>query len=249
MEINTDTNDPTKDIKLKVDPNGATTLTILHGDAPEPLPLQLPKKLEISGTLDGPSDWLLNRISIIPKEKTHVTFNNVKGTIVLMVNEDMDVYQKITGSLQLNPEFTKLGINEDKIYSLRTLREALKFLGRYFTSKDVHRTLLANFTNFTAKIDKEISQSNDFKGNAANSVTTSLKSEIPLDFKLNMPVIMGYPDMSFDVEVCIDATGGDIKIWLESVEIDENIKSKTADIMAEKRKIFTDSGIVIITTA
>lgn len=234
-----------KDIRLNVTAENGAVITVLTGAAP--LPPELPKKVQIAGTLDAPADFYALRFKEAIPFDTRVEFNYAAGTILLIVGENMATNTTVEGSIRYNEEFNELGINGNKIYSLKTLREVLKFKGRYFESKEKHRELISNLVNFSAKIERDFSNSNDFKGNAATQVVTKLQTEIPLNFKIKMPVLLGYPDFEIEVDVQVDATTGDLKLWLESVDIDTTIKTTIADIMEKKKEVFKDK-IVIITT-
>lgn len=155
--------------------------------------------------------------------------------------------KKIKGTLKLFKEFEDLGINTTKTYTLTSLRELLKFKGAFFKNKDEYRTIIGNLVNFSAKIEKEFSNSNDFKGNAAQQTVTKMKTDIPLNFKLNMPVLLGYPNMEFDVDVCVDATSGDLKLWLECIDLKNDLDARITEIIDDQKKSFTEELVVIVT--
>lgn len=231
-----------EEIKLNITTEQKEVI-IRTGDA---TPIEMPKSVKLTGTLDAPYEFFEKRKKTINIDNAHVEVDYQKQSIKLVIDENMPTNKEILGTLQLFDEFKQLGINTTKTYSITSLREILKFKGAFFKSKDEYRTIIGNLVNFSAKIEKEFNNSNDFKGNAAQQTVTKMKTDIPLNFKLNMPVLLGYPNMEFEVDVCVDATSGDLKLWLECIELKNDLDAKIVEII-DKQQLNFASELVVIT--
>ena len=115
---------------------GQNTLTILTGDAPEQLDVLAPVKVDLTGTIEAPLNWLEKRVGDIDQHKAHVVVNRDKLQIMLVINED-DAYTngKIVGELKYSEIFLKLGINSDKQWQPEVLSRFLKLNRSLFLDK------------------------------------------------------------------------------------------------------------------
>lgn len=207
----------------------------------------VPSKVVISGTLETPFEYYSKRKSnTIPKEYTHLKVNYEQKSLGLVVDEHKTNGVEVTGTAKLFKDFQSLGINTNNTYTLAELHEKLKFVGCYFKDREAHAKIIGNLVNYKARVETEFSNANDFKGNTATSKATNLKSEIPLDFTLNMPVILGQPNKEIKVEVCIDASSGSIKLWLECISLKSELDKIVSDLLQSEVDKFQNE-IVIVT--
>lgn len=80
--------------------------------AQESLPTKEPVKVNISGVISTPFDWLEKRIDLVDQKRANVLVNRESMTITLTVNED-DEYTKgvLKGTVELSEVFKKFNIN------------------------------------------------------------------------------------------------------------------------------------------
>ena len=93
-------------------PEGQNALTILQGEAPAQLDQQAPVKIDISGVIYAPLNFLDKRVKDIDQHKAHILVCRDKLQILLVINED-DAYTrgKVLGQLSFSNIFMKIGIN------------------------------------------------------------------------------------------------------------------------------------------
>lgn len=232
-----------ENVKLNITTDKDTTVTILTGKAE---PVIYPLKVAIKGSIDAPAEYFLKRKEIIDANNSRVEVNTHQKVITLIIGENKDNGITVTGKAEYDKDFLELGINSTKTYSLLELAKVLKFKGCYFKDREQHENLLTNLMNFKIRVEKDFENSNDFKGTAANSKATKIKHDIPLDFKLVMPVILGQPKIEIDVEVCIDASNGSVELWLESIKLKNEIDTIVAELLDKEVGRF-DNELVVIT--
>lgn len=204
-----------------------------------------PLKVNINGTIESPSEYYIKRKEDIAKNNSHLEVNHSDKTIKMVIGENIENNIIIVGTAKIHKDFLELGINSEKTYSLASLAKAIKFKGVYFKDRDAHEKLITNLLNFTVKVEQEFKNANDFKGSAANSKATEIKHAIPLDFVLNMPIILGQQAKEFPVEVCMDASNGSVELWLESVSLKSEMDKIVADLLESEIKKFNDELVVI----
>ena len=69
-------------------PEGQNTLTLMQGVAPKQLDHLAPVKIDISGTIEAPLEFLKKRISDIDQHKAHIIVCRDNLSIVLVINEN-----------------------------------------------------------------------------------------------------------------------------------------------------------------
>lgn len=230
-----------EEVKLNITTEN-DTVTILTGEAEK---IVKPLKVEIEGTIDAASEYYLKRKENIIPSNSRLEVDRANRSIKLIVGENFSNNIVVIAKAKFNNDFLDFTINQKKQYSVSELRDVLKHKGIYFIDRDTHLKVIGNLVNYNAKITTEFSQSNDFKGNAATSKATQLKSEFPLDFKLRIPVLLGQPAIDIDVEVCIDALSGTVKMWLESVNLKEQVDAIINNLIDSEIAKFKNELVVI----
>ncbi len=214
-------------VNLTVDGNEIIFRT---GDAPV---LKEPQRINISGDINAPASFVEKRKTEIKKLEAHVLVNREKFNIQLILDEKSHYSGIVIGTLELFSELAKLKINEEKTYSPHELYRALKFFGVYFKNREQHEALCAKLTKFTSRIETDFTNSNDWKGNIAHQKLTKIHTDLDLTFTLSSPIFKGGENVTFEVDICLDAKDGGVICWLESVDLHEQ-KSKTAEDALDK---------------
>lgn len=235
-----------KELKISVS-DGVKELVIRQGDA-EKLYNPEPVKIDITGTIDSPQQYLKVNEERIKKEDAIVRYSEQKGTIVLEVNPQYKYAPKISGKLVDNTDLAELKINGSEQFELHNLRNKLKFMGSFFPSREAHAAKMASLEKIRVRVEKEFENDNDNKGNQGASVNikTQIENGLTEDFYLVAPVFVGGEPMKFKVEVCLDASGGRVTAWLESSELKDIRKTLMKELLKDEREFFENKGYVVI---
>ena len=229
---------------------GQNEVIIRHGEAAPDVPFRTPVK--VSGTLDvpkvhltNPSKWLTNKLfpEDISKENrdstlqySHVEVNRESGSIKYTEDAGMPWASEFTGTLSLDPRFEKFGINSGKSYTTLELSNFIKMNRTFFETKDKAMLLVSDLRKFKAKVDKEVENQADDRGNRRILLAQAVESNIPESFKLTIPIFQGYPAQTLEIEISIDP--GDLSCSLISPEASDYIEeTKDALIDVELEEI------------
>ncbi|HEY1055998.1 MAG TPA: hypothetical protein VGE24_12710 [Emticicia sp.] len=233
--------------------NPTTDIVIRTGAA---LPVKEPIALRLSGDINTPkefyqkriSSWGMNSLDAYNSKQTSLTINKKEGKITLVFNEQDPYYGQVEGKLTLNPLFGKLKVNEDSFqgFTPAELAKILRMNRQYFHDLDFFNNLVKNLQNFNAKFDTEITESNDKRGNIANSVIKKLVSEHNYNFALTLPVYECLENTTVPIEVDI-TYGGDssIRCQLISVELVELQESIKKGIFDQYTVLFKDFPVIL----
>lgn len=238
----------TKEIKVSVE-QGVKELVIRQGEA-EPV-VKFREPVKISGNLSVVASYLKNPPQWFktpgeggdaPLNFSSLSVSRDKGRLILVVDEGMHWESKYIGELAFDKAFSDFQINTGKSYSTFELADFIKMNRSYFESKDVAMRLVSELRNFKAKVDKELENADDNRGNKRVLISQIVESNIPQSFKLYMPIFKGYPKPLFDVEININAS--DFSCTLISPEANDystEIKNDLIDAeLATIRELFPE---------
>ena len=208
------------------------TLIVRTGDAPE---IVLPQTIKLDSIISGPADYFLSKKKAgheYELEHCLLQIDRDNRKLILSLNDkDDSFYETITGILFPFKDLPAFKINTNYRWSTKGLKDFIKMNRVYFQDKDAHRTLVTNLTNFKAKIDTFIEDSNDSKGNKTLNYAQNLETDISLDFQLTIPIFKGLEPSTFKVEVNFDTREKTLELWLESVELKELQDSMVDNIL------------------
>ena len=229
---------------------GQNTLTILTGDAPEQLDVLAPVKVDLTGTIEAPLNWLEKRVGDIDQHKAHVVVNRDKLQIMLVINED-DPYTngKIVGELKYSEIFLKLGINSDKQWQPEVLSRFLKLNRSLFLDKTENMKVVTALKQIETKVEQAVSRERQENGNVGLSFKQQVaNSNIPERFTLKIPVFSGGSYTEVAVETFVTIDGAQISIALQSAAANDVIEySKDitiGDVVAKIREIAPEIAII-----
>lgn len=227
-------------VEVKVEGN-TTELVIREGKA---LPLKEPEVVSIDGNIKAPVNYA--KVRPPKKEKASVTFSRSEMRITYE-EEPVSFYgATITGKLLMNPKLENFGINSDKLLTTEQLAKFLKMNRQHFDKVDECDALVKALTTCKVKVQTLIDKDQDQRGNKKIHYDKVVDSEIPHNFTLNLPVFIGYDKRKFKVDLCFDTADLTIKVWLESVELNDIIETDRDIIMDEELKFFNEKGLVVI---
>lgn len=215
-------------------------LTVLKGEAPAQTPLFRNREYNFIG---GPGTVL----EIVSKEpiksiiedrvdEHNDIFLNIDRDhfkMVLIINSCFSsITDRYSSALVVSKEIKDLGINTDKTYTTFDLANMFKMNRTLFETKSKAMEIVSLLRNFKAKVDKDIENEDDTRGNRKMLIQQKVDSNIPESFKLTLPIFKGIDPQTIEVEIMIDAT--DFSCQLVSPEAKDFIDSQARDIMEEE---------------
>lgn len=209
------------------------------------LKLHEPVKVCIEGTIDAPARWLESRHGL-DAQKCHVLVNRDKMTISLQCEENDHYGTRIEGALTLSSEFRRFGINEGEYRTHFELAELIKMNRSYFESKSTAMKLVSELQNFKAKVDKEVEQSDNNRGDRRVLINQAVQHNLPEAFTLVLPIFKGVAEQTIQVEVYVNPA--DLSCTLVSPEANDIIVSSRDALMDEVVERIKNAyeGLVII---
>ena len=212
-------------------PEGQNTLTILQGKAPAQLDNLAPEKINISGTIYAPLNFLDKRVKDIDQHKAHIIVNRDNLCISLFIDEDSPYTQgKIVGVLNYSSIFKKLGINTDKEWEPEELGQFLKLNRSFFVSRDENLKVVAALKSFDAKVNQTLQRETKENGNRSYSFRQAVDSNIPESFKLKIPIFSGGDPETIEVETYATIDGTDVTISLQSAGANDVVEDTKATV-------------------
>lgn len=216
-------------------------LVVRTGDA---LPLKEPKKLDISGSITAPMDFM----SVIKPdaEKDVVTYSLNDLRITYQKNFGSAYSDTIEGKLKLNPDLQKFKINTGSTWTLKELASLFKMNRLFFVDRDECNLLVEKLNKFKAFISVDLEKNKDDRGNNKQLIDKKVNTDIPEKFKLCLPVFLGQPKVEFYVELCFDTTESSVSIWLESAELQEIIINQRDRLIIDEIDKIEALGLIAI---
>lgn len=222
---------------------GGNVLAILQGQAPDPINKN---SVSITGNIGAVGDFIRPRESIINKDAAHIIFTEDKGTILLVLNEDIDAKTTVTASLEEYPDLKKFGINAGTRFTQREVEALIKMSRIFFPTSDEHAELLKQFKEFSAQVNSSIANTADSRANKNVNFQKQVTSGLAEEFRLSIPIFKGTEKTTFRVEICYDVTDASVSFWFESVELFELRKEVILKSFEEQSKEFKEKGFTVI---
>lgn len=180
---------------------GVKILEIRQGKA---LELKEPKPVSIHGTIDSVARWLEKRVDVITQLKCHILVNRADMKILLVMDETNHYQDRVTGNLEMHPDFKKWNINTGEGWTTKQLSEFVKMNRSCFESKEVAMKLSKELQDIRVKVEKEAEKSDNNRGDYNMMIAQKvISSSIPEKFYLNVPIFKGQPAKRFEVEIYI----------------------------------------------
>lgn len=224
-------NDPQFRDTTKKFPEGKV-VTKLQGKAPEQFN---PVPVSISGTITAPSRFLDRRKGEYDVLKAHCLASKNEGKLSVIINEQSvtDKYT-VTGQIELGKLYKELGINTEKSYNPMNLAKTLKFMRSIFGTFSEHTKLIGQLRTLEARVESQIEDKKDDGGNKTKLFRQTVESNMPDGFNISLPLIEGEEPVSINVAVILEARGGDIICYLESLEAEDIINEQREKIITEE---------------
>lgn len=206
-------------------------ITIRQGEAQE-LPNIIPEKVELRGDIKAPGRWVEKRAGGFDEKQAHVVANYDERTIVLQLDEQNPYGTEIIGALQLDPDFVRFGINNGQYCSNFDLADFIKMNRAYFADQTQAMKLVSQLRQFQAKVENDIANSDDKRGNARLLRAQTVEHNLPEHFTLNIPIFRNTEPQTIDVEV--DVKAADLTMTLVSPEAADIVHTSTKNIILDE---------------
>lgn len=213
-------------------PCGVGEIVIREGKAVEQ---REPEQVAISGTIDAAARWLETRFDCLKEKTCHVLVDRENLTISLRCNENNAYGTVIRGNLVLSPEYKRFGINKGEYITNFEMAELIKMNRSFFETKAVAMKLVSDLQNFKAKVDKEIEQQDNHRGDRRILVNQAVEHNLPEAFNLVLPIFKGTEKQTVAVEVYVDPS--DFSCTLVSPEANdlvEEMRDRAIDEVLER---------------
>lgn len=215
-------------------PQGCGEIIIREGKAVE---VHEPVKVKIVGNIDAPARWLETRFDCLKEKTCYVIVNREDMNILLRCNENNHYGTSVLGSLELSPEIKKFNINGGKYITNFEMAELFKMNRSHFENKSEAMKLVSELQNFKAKVDKELENSNNNRGDRRMLINQAVEHNLPEAFKLVIPVFKGTAKQTIEVEVYVNPS--DFTCTLVSPEANdliEEMRDTEMDAVIERIK-------------
>lgn len=213
-------------------PAGCGEIIIREGKAVE---VKEPVRVSIKGTIDAAARWLETRFDCLKEKTCHILVNREDLYISLHCNENNAYGTFITGHLELSPEYRKFGINEGEYITHFEMAELIKMNRSHFENKSEAMKLVTELQNFKAKVDKEIEDCDNKRGDRRLLVNQAVQHNLPAAFSLVIPIFKGGEKQTIAVEVYVNPA--DFTCTLVSAEANdlvEELRNKEIDAVLDR---------------
>lgn len=227
---------------------GKEEIVIRHGEAPEAIPFR--KSVHVSGNIDVPKEHLRSPGKRLTEQYVHdseqdnqlaVSYLKVSRddrSITFVEDAGMPWENKYHGQLKLDPRFERFQINTGHSRTTHELADLFKMNRTLFETKDKAMVLVSELRQFKAKVEKDIEENDDKRGNTKILYSQAVQSNIPKSFKLNIPVFKGQEPWLFEVEIEIDPS--DLSCRLISPEANDFIEENTNNLIDSEIAVIQD---------
>lgn len=183
--------------------NGINDFTFRTGEA---LSQKEPIRVDISGTIDAPKQWLEKRLPlcIVDPKTCHIIVNREELSITLNCRECDPYGTTIKGSLEMSGQFKIFGINKYEYITSLQMAELIKMNRSFFENRKAAMDLVTQLRGFRAKVDKDLENSDDTRGNRKQMINQVVDSNLPDAFTIVIPIFKGQPVEEIECEVYIN---------------------------------------------
>lgn len=214
-------------LNLKLEKLEGNELIIRSGST---LPVHVEPVTKFEGILKNVVEWIDKRGFV--DSDCAISYSLADGVINFDDQMSQEDFIKIKGELKLNNDIDKIGLNKDKTYTPYKLSQFIRMNRHFFTEKSVALSLESILKNFEAKVDGEISQITDTRGNKKHSALQKVMTNLPENFELKLSVFIGQDALKFIVE--IDINPDDLSCTLVSPDLKMFIESQREELVNEQ---------------
>jgi len=214
--------------KVHVTPNEKGELIILQGNA---IPHYDPVKLDLSGILNTITEFITIRVGEIDWLKCNMCVDRSGKIITLTINESDHFFGTVKGVLEMHPDYLKFDINRGKWWPQRDFGEFVKMNRALFADRQAAMSLVNELMNLDLKTEKELKKSDNNRGDFERVIKQKvIKSNIPEQLTLNVPLFKGSPRQSIIVEIYVNPDNFSVQLVSpEAAEKVQEVRDKVFD--------------------
>ena len=202
------------------------------------LPVKKPIPVAVIGVPGTIRNFLDKRIGELNQKKCHVIVCRDANSITLIINES-DEYNKgsVVDKLQYHPKLIEFGINMKKAWEPIELSQFFKMNRSFFLDRSENMSIVNTLKNLKTTVDVSIEKMKEENGSFADNYSGVVTSNLPGEFKLNIPVFKGSARETLEVEIWATVNGRDVSLQLVSpsaVAFMEEERDKLLDFQKER---------------
>ena len=159
----------------------------------------------------------------------YITYNSTDLEIVLYVGFNKNKQDVYKSSLQSHEAVNVFKINTGTTYSPKELSNLFKMNRSYFETRQKAMELVSKLQNFKAKVNQQIEDQDDNRGNKKYLRDQVVESNVPASFNLVFPLFKGQQNSTIEVELIVDADS--LEFSLISPQLKEKQKNRGIEIL------------------
>lgn len=210
----------------------------------EALKLQPPRKVELSGSIKAPVEYITKRKADHLPNTVHVIYDKEAGTIELVADELNHYARLIKGTLSLNPKLKPFKINEGGetaiFKDLKSVVKLIRFNKWIFADETRYQELIDALQKFEVKVQAEIKNIDNGRGNIEKGVKQTVQVNADLTFTASAAIFLGSEVSKFKVEIVTEIRTGAIDYWFESVELEQLMIGQREVAMNEQLELLKE---------
>lgn len=181
--------------------NGYHEMVIRTGEAEK---ITERKACRIQGDITAVRRYLEVKASGLDLLACHLIVNRDKGLMRLECDEHSAGYDEVQAKLTSAPELEPFHINDyEHTWEPEELAKVIKMNRPLFESREKAMKLHSELKNFRAKVDAQVEQKNNDRGNVRHLRDQVVESNLPESFRLQAPIFKGEEPQLIEVEVNI----------------------------------------------
>lgn len=138
-------------------------------------------------------------------------------TMDLVINErDKEFKDTVSGKLQLDQAYVKVGINDDKFVTPKDMADRLRRNKAFFDTLLDATEVISKLQNFRARVSKIVEKIDDKKGNKVDHNEQAIQEiNLPREIVFNIPIFKGQPKKVIRVDVEVQAEDLTVTLFSE----------------------------------
>lgn len=231
---------------------GTKEIIIREGDAEKVLDPKAPIRVDLSGVIGAPVEFLKRRLSEedqINQKRCHVLVSRESLKITFVTSEHDEYHRgKVVGILQQHPKFVEFGINSGKSWEPTILAQFFKMNRAFFADKAENMDLVTKLKNYEATIEAKVEKQKEESGSTKDNYSQVVNSNLPGAFQLHIPLFKGREAETIEVEFYASVNGRTVALQLYSpgaCQALEDLRDKVIDEQIEQiRDLAPDIAII-----
>lgn len=238
-------------VSLAEAPDKPVEIILRAGVEPTPIALKDRETIAISGDIDTPLKIIEDKPHWKTKDSVSIISDSITCDPVIIVEFDpSNPYgQKVKGTLQTSRQIEALKINEGSSFNNKLFIELIINHAHIFNSEKEAKALINALRNFKAKIETDLVDKDDRKGNTDLSIIKRLKREesgIPDSINVKLPFFENQEAQEIELEIEIDVLDKHVFFGFYSLGYQKKKKDMLEAIINSKIKAIEEKGIPVI---